>query len=200
MNRDLVFFVSGLAFGVAAGYFVFRAVTPPRVAPAAAGAPSAAMPESTIGLDEEPKVREIDPDEMRTLEERARANPGDAAVRSRIGSLYMEAGRYEDAQKWLEESLRLDPEDLHARNHLAITFLSLSQVEPAVAAFEENLRKDPSHPASLLGLGRVKLYVQRDIQGGLALWEKLVEVAPDSPEAKAVRDELEALKSAHAGS
>jgi cytochrome c-type biogenesis protein CcmH/NrfG len=73
-------------------------------------------------------------------------------------------------------------------------------VEPAVAAFEENLRRDPAHPASLLGLGRVRLYVQKDIQGGLALWEKLVEVAPDSAEAAAVRDELEALKSAHAGS
>lgn len=201
MNRDLVFFVSGLAFGVAAGYFVFRAVTPPGVASrAVAGAESPAMPGSTIGLDEEPKVREIDPEEMQALEARARENENDASVRTRIGTLYMEAGRYEDARRWLEESLRLDPEDLHARNHLAIIYLSLSRVEPAVAAFEENLRRDPAHPASLLGLGRVKLYVQKDIQGGLALWEKLVEVAPDSPEAKAVREELEALKSAHGGS
>ena len=26
MNRDLVFFVAGLSFGIAAGYFTFRAV------------------------------------------------------------------------------------------------------------------------------------------------------------------------------
>lgn len=200
MNRDLLFFVSGLAFGVAAGYFVFRAVTPAAVAPGSAGASSTAMPGSTIGLDQEPKVREIDPEEMRALEAKARDNPGDAAVRTRIGTLNMEAGRYQDAERWLQEAVRLDPEDLHARNHLAVTYLSLNRVEPAVAAFEENLRKDPAHPASLLGLGRLRLYVQKDIQGGLALWEKLVEVAPDSAEARAVRDELEALKSAHAGS
>jgi tetratricopeptide (TPR) repeat protein len=199
MNRDLVFFVSGLAFGLAAGYFVFRAVTPASVAPAA-GSESTSMPGSTIGLDEEQKTREIDEEEMRALEARARENGSDAAVRTKIGSLYMEAGRYADALRWLEESIRLDPEDLHARNHLAITYLSLSRVAPAVAAFEENLRKNPADPASLLGLGRIKLYVQKDIQGGLALWEKLVAVAPDSAEATAVRDELEALKSAHAGS
>src|SRR3990172_544544 len=105
---------------------------------------------------------------MRALEAQARENESDAAVRARIGSLYMEAGRYEDAVLWLEGSIRLDPEDLHARNHLAITYLSLSRVEPAVAAFEENLRKDAAHPASLLGLGRIRLYVQKDIQGGLA--------------------------------
>jgi tetratricopeptide (TPR) repeat protein len=199
MNRDLVFFVSGLAFGLAAGYFVFRAVTPASVAPAA-GSESTSMPGSTIGLDEEQKTREIDEEEMQALEAQARENGSDAAVRTKIGSLYMEAGRYEDALRWLEESIRLDPEDLHARNHLAITYLSLSRVAPAVAAFEENLRKNPADPASLLGLGRIKLYVQKDIQGGLALWEKLVAVAPDSAEATAVRDELEALKSAHAGS
>ena len=202
MNRDLVFFVSGLAFGVAAGYFVFRAVSPSSAASFSAGAESTAMPRSSIGLEEEneSKVRELDEKEVQKLEAQARENESDAAVRTKIGTLYMEAGRYQDAQRWFEESVRLDPEDLHARNHLAITYLSLSQVEPAVAAFEENLRRDPAHPASLLGLGRVRLYVQKDIQGGLALWEKLVEVAPDSAEAAAVRDELEALKSAHAGS
>ncbi|HEY7699433.1 MAG TPA: tetratricopeptide repeat protein [Vicinamibacteria bacterium] len=200
MKRDLVFFVSGLAFGVAAGYFVFRAVAPSTAARSVSGAEPTAMPSSTIGLDEKPKLREIDAEEMRTLEAQARENERDGAVRTKIGTLYMEAGRYEDAQRWLEEAIRLDPADLHARNHLAITYLSLSQVEPAVAAFEENLRRDPNHPASLLGLGRVKLYVQKDIQGGLALWEKLVAAAPDSVEAKAVKDELEALKSAHSGS
>lgn len=202
MKRDLVFFVSGLAFGVASGYFVFRAVAPSSVARGVSGAaaPAAAMPSSTIGLDEKPTVRELDAEEMRTLEAQAHENGKDAAVRTKIGTLYMEAGRYEDAQRWLEEAIRLDPGDLHARNHLAITYLSLNQVEPAVAAFEENLRRDPTHPASLLGLGRVKLYVQKDIQGGLALWEKLAQVAPDSAEAKAVQDELQALKSAHSGS
>jgi hypothetical protein len=58
---------------------------------------------------------------------------------------------------------------------------------------------EPAHPASLLGLGRVKLYLQQDIDGGLRLWEQLVAVAPSSAEAQSVRDELEALKSAHPG-
>jgi len=198
MNRDLVFFVSGLAFGVAAGYFVFRAVSPSAEAPSAAE--STAMPGSTIGLEDLGKTRELDEKELQTLEAQARENPGDGAVRTRIGGLYMEAGRHGDALPWLEEAIRIDPGDLHARNHLAIAYLNLGRLEPAVAAFEDNLAKDPGHAPSLLGLGRIKLYVQQDIQGGLALWEKLMEVAPDSAEAAAVKDELEALKSAHAGS
>ncbi len=198
MNRDLVFFVSGLAFGVAAGYFVFRATTPESGPGPALSA--TAVPRSTIGLDEEPQVKELDEEEVRALEAQAKENPRDGAVRARIGALYMEAGRHQEAVTWLEQAVELEPSDLHARNHLAITYLNLSRLEAAVAAFQENLARDPAHAASLLGLGRIKLYLQKDIQGGLALWEKLMEVAPQSPEATAVRDELEALKSAHSGS
>ncbi len=198
MNRDLVFFVSGLAFGVAAGYFVFRAVSPSTVVPAASE--STAMPGSSIGLQAEGKSRPLDEKEIQILEAQGREIPRDGDIRTGLGSLYMEAGRHGDAVPWLEEAIRIDPSDLHARNHLALAYLNLGRLAPAVAAFEENLAKDPAHAASLLGLGRIKLYVQQDIQGGLALWEKLVEVAPDSAEAAAVRDELEALKSAHAGS
>jgi tetratricopeptide (TPR) repeat protein len=198
MNRDLVFFVSGLAFGIASGYFVFRAVSPSAEAPAASE--STSMPGSTIGLDERDRPRELDEKELQALEAEAREKPQDSEVRTRIGNLYMEAGRHKDALPWLEEAVRLDRDNLHARNHLAITYLNLGRLEAAVAAFEENLAKDPAHPPSLLGLGRIKLYVQQDIQGGLALWEKLAQVAPDSTEAKAVREELEALKAAHEGS
>jgi tetratricopeptide (TPR) repeat protein len=196
MNRDLVFFVSGLAFGVAAGYFGFRAASIGAAAPAAAP-PAAAAPRSTIGLEPEEPRPVLDEEEVSKLEASAKENPRDGSVRARIGRLYMETGRNEDALDWLEQAVALDGGDLHARNHLAITYLNLGRLESAIAAFEENLERDPGHPASLLGLGRIRLYMQKDIQGGLALWEKLMEVAPASQEAAAVREELEALKSAH---
>jgi predicted Zn-dependent protease len=223
MKRDLVFFVTGLSFGVAVGYFAFRAAsaggpvsaalvsTAPSAtgAPAASEAPAAPMgatgPMSSLsgsktGLGSEPPLKKLDEEQVRTLEGKAGKNASDVSSRAELGRLYLEAGKYPEATRWLEEAVNLDPTDLHARNHLAICYLNEGHVDQAVSAFEENLKRDPSHAASLLGLGRVKLYLQRDIQGGLAMWEKLVQVAPDSPEASAVRDELEALKSAHSRS
>jgi tetratricopeptide (TPR) repeat protein len=196
MRRDLVFFLSGLSFGIAAGYFTFRALSPG----AGVSGPSASAPESssTIGLDAGKKPPTLDEKEVRRLEARAKEDARDAAPRAELGRLYMDAERFDEAVPWLEEASKLKPGDLHVRSHLAITYLNLGRSEQAVAAFEENLAIDPNHAASLLGLGRIKLYVQKDIRGGLALWEKLVEVAPGSPEAEAVKDELEALKSAHA--
>lgn len=194
MRRDLVFFVSGLTFGLAAGYFAFRALSPGAGSVSSAPAGEAS---SAIGLDAGEKPSALDEKELRRLEARAKEDARDGETRAQLGRLYMEAERFDEAVPWLEEAAKLSPNDLHVRSHLAITYLNLGKSEQAIAAFQENLSIDPNHAASLLGLGRIKLYVQKDIRGGLALWERLIQVAPDSPEAQAVKDELEALKSAH---
>lgn len=196
MKRDLLFFVSGLVFGIAAGYFSFRALAP---LPASVVPRSSGMSSSPIGLEEPPTPSEVDEAEVERLEARIESEADNPEPRAELGRLYMDAGRCEEAIPSLEGSLELAPDDLHVRNHLAICYLNVGNLEGAVAAYEEALRIDPNDPASLLGLGRIKLYLQRDIQGGLAMWERLVEVAPSSNEAVSVREELEALKSAHAG-
>jgi tetratricopeptide (TPR) repeat protein len=195
MKRDLLFFVAGLTFGIAAGFFLFRALAPDRTNVTSG---VAEMTGSSIGLEEQPPRRELDQGEVERLEAKTEAEPDNAEPQAQLGQLYMEAGRYEEAITWLERSLELEPKDLHVRNHLALCYLNAGKLEDAVATYEGSLRIDPNDPPSLLGLGRIKLYLQRDIQGGLAMWQRLVEVAPSSNEATGVREELEALKSAHA--
>lgn len=203
MNRDLVFFVAGLCFGVAAGYFVFQAVTASGSTTTASSAAAAASPgRSQIGLDDVdqgPQAAPLDQASVDRLEASAKDDPSDAAVRAELGKLYLDAGQYEDAGAWLRAALEIEPGDVKVRTQLALSLLNMGRLDEAVAAYEENLRVEPAHPASLLGLGRVKLYLQQDIDGGLALWQRLIEVAPSSAEAASVRDELEALKSAHPG-
>jgi len=199
VNRDFVFFIAGLCFGIVVGFFVFRAVASLDAATSVASAP--ANPErSQVGLETELQIKPLDQGEVERLEARAKQNPNDAAVRVELGSLYMDAGRYEDAGAWLRSALEIEPRNLPARNYLALSLLNLGRLDDAVATYEETLRLEPEHPASLLGLGRVRLYIQQDIDAGLAMWERLVAVSPSSTEAQSVRDELEALKSAHPGS
>ncbi len=199
MNRDLGFFIAGLCFGIAAGYFVFRAVLPPD-SPAEVMASGSASTASTIGLDSESQFPPLDESQVRKLEASALASPDDPQLSARIGELYMDAGRFVEAVPWLERAVGLGPRDVHVRSHLALSYLNQGNMDGAVASFEQTLAIDPNHPPSLLGLGRIKLYLQQDIDGGLAMWQKLMAVAPSSEEAQSVRDELDALQSAHPGS
>ncbi|HXV65152.1 MAG TPA: tetratricopeptide repeat protein [Vicinamibacteria bacterium] len=200
MNRDLVFFVSGLTFGVVAGYFLFHAVSPAVELSDQVASRPPEMSSSSIGLEQEPEFEALDEEKRAELEARAGENARDPAVRAELGSLFLNAGRFTEAVPWLEESLALAPNDLHVRNHLAVAYLNVGRLPDAVEVYEKTLASVPGDPASLLGLGRIKLYLQKDIRAGLKLWERLVEVAPESAEARSVREELEALQSAHAGS
>jgi len=198
VNRDLVFFVTGLCFGVVAGFFVFRTVVARQTHAVVTAAPT--TPESSqIGLATEPETVSLDTDVVARLEADAKKDPADADVRARLGRMYLDAGLHEDAVVWLRAALEIERDNLDARNQLALSFLNLGKLDDAVATYEETLRLVPEHPGSLLGLGRVKLYLLQDIEGGLAMWETLIAVAPASTEAQSVRDELEALKSAHPG-
>lgn len=201
MRRDLVFFVSGLGFGLVAGYFTFRALEPaPSVRETAeVAARPAGVESSSIGLDEEPSYAPLDEEEVARLEELASESPNDASVRAELGQRLMDSGLFGEAIPWLEQAVALAPEELDVRNRLAIAYLNQGRLDDAVAAYERTLEIAPDHPASLLGLGRIKLYVQQDFGGGLAMWERLLEVAPGSPEAASIREELEALKAAHSG-
>jgi len=195
MKRDLTFFIFGIVFGTSLGFFLFQAFKEPKgllVQP----------PGAQGGLDVVGAAREqlpLDTVLAGQLKEEVEANPDDAQLRNRLGKLYMDSGQHSEALIWFESALVLMPGNLHVRNHLALSLLNMGRTNEAIAQYEEALRIDPTHPQSLLGLGRVKLYVQRDIRGGLTLWERLIREAPASDEARSISEELEALKSAHSG-
>jgi tetratricopeptide (TPR) repeat protein len=191
MRKDnTIFFLAGLFFGVWVGYFLFQSVqqgsSPPAVPDVGAQTESPA-----------PAGRLVEPQEVAALEQMARDNPDDPEVRRRIGTLYMEAGNYQEAVLWFRQAVERNSEDIEARNHLAISLAGLGRMDDAIAEYEAALASNPSHPQSLLGLGRVLLFGKNDVQGGVEVWSRLVEAAPESPEAESIREELEALKAAH---
>ena len=194
MRKDnTIFFLAGLVFGVSVGYFLFQtAAQSPVPATVPAGVSDAKSPA--------PARRFLDPQEMSTLEGMARDNPEDPEVRGRIGTLYMEAGNYQEAVRWFREAIERKGDDLHLRDHLAISLAGLGRIDEAISEYEAALASNPSHPQSLLGLGRVLLLGKNDIQGGIEAWSMLVETAPESQEAQSIREELEALKAAHSES
>jgi tetratricopeptide (TPR) repeat protein len=203
MRKDnAIFFAGGLIFGLLLGYFVFAAVSQ-----TTGGFASSAGPLGVTGMtggmsqsaqQSQQSRRVLDPQEVTALQNMIEQNPNDNESRIRLGNLYLEAGHDDQAVPLFREVLERDPGSNHARLHLAQTLTNLGRLDEAVAEYDTVLANEPGNPQALLGLGRVRLYSQQDITGGLEAWEELMRVAPTSREAESIRDELEALKSAHA--
>ena len=199
MRKDnAIFFLSGLAFGVLLGYFVFQSVVQDRgnVSMAAqVGSPGSFG--SAGGVSQPAPRRVLERQEVAALESVLQRNPEDDVTRVRLGNLYLEAGHDDEAIPWFRQALEREPDNAHARIHLAQSLANVGRVEEAISEYEAVLAREPGNSQALLGMGRVKLYAQQDIRGGVEAWEELSRVAPNSHEASSISDELEALKSAH---
>lgn len=189
MNRDsLVWAISGIMFGLLVGWILGTQQAPPA---AAAAGPAAAQTQAT------PTPPPLDLQRAADLERRANAEPANAKVRVDLGNLYFDAERYDLAISWYEAALKIDPKDVNASTDLGVSYYSSNQIDRALAQFEHSLAIDPAHTKTLLNQGIVYAFGKQDLTAASRSWERLVALAPTSPEALRAKEALAAVKSAH---
>ena len=127
----------------------------------------------------------------------AERNPSDAETRVQLGNLYFDAERYEDARHWYEDALRVDPRNVNASTDLGIAYYYSNQPDRALAQFDKSLSIDPRHSKTLLNIGIVRAFAKQDLDGAEQAWQRVLDVAPDSPEAAVAKKGLDGLRTAH---
>jgi len=195
MKRDaVVFLVSGAFFGLLVGWILGSQQGRPA---GPAGAPTAqAAAQPAAGAT---PARPLDEDRARALQATADANPSDAPVRVELGNLYFDAERYADAIRWYDAALAIDPNNVNASTDLGVAYYYANQPDRALAQFEHSLSLDPAHAKTLLNMGIVRAFGKQDLAGAIEAWQKVVEVAPGTPESRAAQQALDSVKSAHPG-
>jgi tetratricopeptide (TPR) repeat protein len=191
MRRDSLFVgVAGVFFGLIVGWIVgsHHDRVPPVSTPAAAAAAPAGSGERAAQLDEK---RAAD------LKAAADRNPKDAETRVQLGNLYFDSERYDEAIRWYEDALRIDPRNPNASTDLGIVYYYTNRPDRALAQFDESLKMDPAHAKTLLNIGIVRAFGKQDLDGAEKAWQRVIDVAPNTPEAQAATKMLQALRSAH---
>jgi tetratricopeptide (TPR) repeat protein len=193
-SESIVFGVAGTFFGLIAGWLIGsqQAV----VRPAAPPAQAAAAPTGSGGGGA-PAAPRLDEQEARRLEDIARSDPANATPRAQLGNLYFDAERYDLAIKWYEEALKLDPTNPDVSTDLGVSYYYSNQPDRALAQFTRSLEIEPKHTKTMLNQGIVLAFGKQDLDGASKAWQKVVELAPNTPEGQAARRALESMKSAH---
>lgn len=199
--ESVVYAVSGVLFGLIVGWIIgtqqaqllprsrvaqqAEAAAPPQAAPAAASDSGTPAP---VVLDE---------NKVRALQTVAEKDPKNAVARAQLGDTYYDAGRYPEAIKWYQESIALNPRDVNVSTDLGVSYYYNKETDRAIDQLQKSLQIDPSHAKTLLNLGVVKAFGKQDLKGATEVWQKLVQVAPQSPEGQQARQALDSLSSAH---
>ncbi|WP_396625696.1 tetratricopeptide repeat protein [Luteitalea sp.] len=197
--ESIIVGIAGALFGLLCGWMLGAqqagsgtpggpAAPAAQVAPASAGAQGAQA--STAPA--------LDLARVQSLEKQAADQPNDADVRTQLGNLYFDSEKYTEAAKWYEASLKLSPANPDVSTDLAVSYYYSNQVDQALAQFQKSLDINAKHTKTWLNLGIVRAFGKQDLVGAGQAWEKVMELAPaDSPEARAAKQALDGLKSAH---
>lgn len=190
MKRDAwIFGVSGAVFGVLVGWIVGSQrgawPAPPVTPPASQQAPSA---QNTPAVDTQ-RVAE--------LERQANGRPADAGVRAELANLYFDARRFDLAIPWYEAALKLEPKNVSLSTDLAVSYYSVKDLDRALKQIDYSLSIDPRHVKTLLNQGIIRAFGKNDLIGAADSWQKVLAIAPNSPEARIAKEGLDGIKSRH---
>jgi tetratricopeptide (TPR) repeat protein len=196
--ESIVLAVAGAFFGLIVGWVIGSQQTgPSRFAPAPAAVQQAAPAQSQAAMPQAQAPRQLDQAEAQRLQTVAEKNPGDAKARVDLGNLYFDAERYPEAIAWYQQALKIQPNDADVSTDLGVCYYYSNDSDRALQQFEASLKANPTHAKTLLNQGIVLAFGKQNLKGAVAAWEKLIQMAPTSPEAETARKAMQGLKSAH---
>jgi cytochrome c-type biogenesis protein CcmH/NrfG len=190
-SDSIVVGIAGVFFGVLVGWIIGSQHAGTRPVPQAAAAQSSAAAPSAQAA---PALDESRAAQLKTT---AQQNPNDAAPRVQLANMYFDSERFQDAAEWYEAALKITPKDVNASTDLGIAYYYMNQPDKALAQFDRSLAIDPAHGKTLLNVGIVRAFAKQDLNGATAAWEKVLQVAPNTEEARAAQQALDGVRAAH---
>ena len=193
----VVYTVAGMAFGVILGWVIgaqqlgrtAQVAAPPQQisqsAPAAGQAPA--------GGRAAPALDQARVDQLTTA---INTDPKNTTAIVQLANVYFDAERFTDAISWYEKAVALDPKDADVSTDLGVSYYYTNRTDEALRRFEESLKINPNHTKTLLNKGIVLAFGKEDLKGAAAQWQKVVELAPGTPEGEAAKRALEGVAAA----
>jgi tetratricopeptide (TPR) repeat protein len=197
MRSDAIaYVVAGIAFGTILGWVIGTQ----QVRRAAAPAPEATVAANQQAGSTTRQPPALDQARLQDLQKTLSSDPKNVKAVIELGNTYFDAERWDDAITWYRRAIELDPNDADASTDLGVSLYYSNRADEALAQFEHSLKISPQHTKTLLNKGIVLAFGKQDLRGAAAEWEKVVTLAPNSPEGQAARRALEGIAAAHAKS
>jgi tetratricopeptide (TPR) repeat protein len=193
-SDSIVFAIAGMCFGIILGWVIGTQQATRRT-----GTVGQTQSEPQQGANQQAGTRQpppLDEAKVQGLMTIIKSDPKNAGAHVQLGNAYFDAERYADAIKWYEEGLKLDPKDVDASTDLGVSYYYSSRTDEALKQFDYSLKLNPTHAKTLLNQGIVLAFGKRDLKGATDAWEKVVKLAPNSPEAQAARQGLQGIAAA----
>ncbi|HEV8395459.1 MAG TPA: tetratricopeptide repeat protein [Vicinamibacterales bacterium] len=191
----VVYTVAGMAFGVILGWLIgAQQLGRTAIVPAAPPVQQSAAPASgPAGGRQAPPLDQARVDQLTAT---VNGDPKNTTAIVQLANVYFDAERFTDAISWYEKALALDPKNPDVSTDLGVSYYYTNRTDEALKRFEESLRINPKHTKTLLNKGIVLAFGKEDLKAAAAEWQKVVDLAPGTPEGEAAKRALEGVAAA----
>jgi Flp pilus assembly protein TadD len=132
-------------------------------------------------------------DATRVLTRAVVVSPKNVKALVNLGVAWDATGKPQLAQGYYQKALDIDPKDSVAKCRLASSIYAQSQYARAVAMLREVIKESPEAHCGYftLGVAFADAGIYRD---AIRMWTRVVELAPESPEAVSARESIDVLE------
>jgi tetratricopeptide (TPR) repeat protein len=197
--ESIVYAIAGMCFGIILGWIIATQQQPARAAAPVTQVASDAQQPSQSASASGQQAKVLDEARVQQLTTILNSDPKNAGAAVQLGNTYFDAERYPEAINWYEKALAIDPKNADASTDLGVSYYYTKRTDEALKQFENSLRIDPKHTKTLLNKGIVLAFGKQDLNAAAESWRKVVELAPNSPEAQAAQRGLEGIAASQSG-
>jgi len=121
-------------------------------------------------------------------------DPNNLNTLIRLGNLYMDSQRFNEAIENYSKALEIDPKNNNVRVDMGVCYRRLGRPDMAEKYFREALEIDPNHGFANMNLAVVLAYDFGKYDEAITYFENYLKVDPASPNAPQVREQIEKLR------
>jgi cytochrome c-type biogenesis protein CcmH/NrfG len=134
--------------------------------------------------------------DTRALQEIVQKEPGNVKAWIQLGNIMMDTGRFHEAIDAYQKALDLDPKNVDVRVDMGTCYRSIGRSDVAIKEYRKAMEINPSHPMAHKNAGVVLAFDLKNNAEAVKEFEKYLQLAPNAPDAPALRQEVERLKAA----
>jgi len=123
-------------------------------------------------------------------------DPNNLAAVQALGNAYFDSGQWQEAIHMYERALAVNPRSTDVRTDMGTAYRNMGRPDRAIAEYRSALKLEPGHVSARYNLGVVYAYDVKDYKRAITIWEQLLRLAPNHPEADAMRTAIARFKKA----
>ena len=133
-------------------------------------------------------------DKVKMLQEVVAKDPKNMNAWIELGNILMDSRRFAEAVEPYQKALVIDPKNVDVRVDLGTCLRSSGKPDRAVKEYRRALETDPNHINANKNMAVVLTYDLKDSKQALKYLEKALALAPNAPDAGAIKAEIDKLK------